>query len=74
MDKEELKKSLKAKLQEKKMSRSSKKVKQDVLDKTLKESGIDKETFIQDYAKILQSQTGNANIDMKKLEAMFKAK
>lgn len=63
-DREELKKRLKARIEEGKISRSSKLVKQDILDKTLKNMGIDKEKLKKDMEEV--KKQGGLTINLNK--------
>jgi len=63
-DREELKKRLKARIEEGKISRSSKLAKQDILDKTLKNMGIDKEKLEKDMKEV--KKQGGLTINLNK--------
>lgn len=63
-DREELKKRLRARIEEGKISRSSKVVKQDILDKTLKNMGIDKEKLEKDMEEV--KKQGGLTINLNK--------
>jgi hypothetical protein len=63
-DREELKKRLKARIEEGKISRSSKLAKQDILDKTLKNMGIDKEKLEKDMEEV--KKQGGLTINLNK--------
>lgn len=62
-NKQELKAMLKAKIGEKKIQRSSKEKKEHVLDKTLKDIGIDKEKFKNDLEAIKKQGGLQINMD-----------
>jgi hypothetical protein len=63
-DREELKKRLRARIEEGKISRSSKSAKQDILDKTLKNMGIDKEKLEKDMEEV--KKQGGLTINLNK--------
>jgi len=63
-EREELKKRLKARIEEGKISRSSKLAKQDILDKTLKNMGIDKEKLEKDMEEV--KKQGGLTINLNK--------
>ena len=54
-DRNELKKLLRAKISEKTIERSNKNQKEQILEKTLKDIGIDKEKFKADLEKVKQN-------------------
>jgi hypothetical protein len=62
-EREELKKRLKARIEEGKISRSSKLAKQDILDKTLKNMGIDKEKLEKDMEEVRKQGGFSINLN-----------